>query len=114
MKRDGSVVTAWPLPGGRGVQQNPSGSDNTDEAQVALAMKDLPVLFSDRLNTDETDALRMMAEAGEWAEEIDLLIATLADRQQGVTDHERLDLTGLLGQLELSTDQLEHVPAADI
>jgi hypothetical protein len=112
MERDGAVLTAWPLAGGRGVQQNPSWSDDPEEAQLAQAMKHLPDRFSDRLDPDETDALRMMAEAGEWAEEVDLLIATLADKQQGVTDHERLNLTDLLGQLGLTTDQLDLLPCA--
>jgi hypothetical protein len=112
LKRDGSVVTAWPLPGGCGVQQNPSWSDNTDEAQVALAMKLLPDRYADRLDADEIHALRKMAEAGEWAEEVNLLIATLASARRAVTDHERLDLIDLLGQLQLATDQLDLVPSA--
>jgi hypothetical protein len=112
--RNGTIITAWPLPGGRGVQQNPSWSANPDEAQLAQAMQNLPALFSDRLNADDIDALLMMAKAGEWTEEMDLLIATLADRQQAVTDRERLELTDLLGKLELPTDQLELVPSADM
>lgn len=112
LEHDGTVITAWPLPGGRGVQQNPSWSANPDEAQLAQVMDVLADRFSDRLDADGADALRMMAEAGEWAEEVTLLIATLASEQRAVTDHERLDLTDLLGQLGLATDQLEFVPSA--
>lgn len=35
-------------------------------------MTDLPRRFSDRLDAHDTDALRTMAGAAEWAEEIDL------------------------------------------
>jgi hypothetical protein len=91
------------------VQQNPSWSANPDEAQLAQTMKHLPDLFSDRLNADDIDVLCIMAEAGEWAEEVNLLIATLADKQRIVTDSERMDLTNLLSKLGLTTDQLKLV-----
>jgi Bacterial EndoU nuclease len=112
VERDGTVVTAWPLPGGRGVQQNPAWGRNADETQLAEAMKLLPSRFADRLETDDLEALRMMADVGEWAEEVNLLVATLAHEQRAVTDHERCDLTYLLGQFELAADQLELVPSA--
>jgi Bacterial EndoU nuclease len=45
MGRDGAIATAWPLPGGRGVQQNPSWSMSPEEAQLARTMKVLPAVF---------------------------------------------------------------------
>ena len=112
VRRDGLILTAWPLPGGRGVQQNPSWSMSPEEAHLPRAMKDLPGRFGNRVDADDVDALCTMAEAGEWAEEIDLLIATLAARQQPVTHQERHDLRSLLDLLEMPVGQLDQVPAA--
>jgi len=110
VQRDGAVATAWPVPGGRGVQQNPTWSMNPDEARLARMMKRLPGRFCDRLNAEDIVALLAMAEAGEWAEEADLLIATLAAGQQSVTDEERCDLADVLVQVNLPADQLAKIP----
>lgn len=59
LKSEGEIVSAWPLPGGRGVQQNPSWSMSPAEAEHALAMKDLPDRFAHHLDADEVDALRI-------------------------------------------------------
>ena len=73
-------------------------------------MQRLPGRFSDRLDADDIDALRGMAEAGEWAEEADLLVATLAANRQPMTRQEREDLRELVDQMELSSHELENVP----
>ena len=113
VKRDGAIWSAWPLPGGRGVQQNPTWNMNPEEAQLARTMQHLPSRFSDRLDADDTDALRAMAEAGEWAEEAELLVAILAANQQPMTHHEREDLRELLDQMELPSHQLDNLRTTD-
>ncbi len=113
VKRDGEIITAWPLPGRRGVQQNPSWSMTADEARFTVSMKRLPGRFSDRLPADDLDALHMMAAAGEWEEEIDLLIANLTGNQQSVTNQERADLRRLLMQIGLAVDQLGKVASSE-
>lgn len=114
IKFDGSAWSAWPLPGGQGVQQNPHWSTNPNEVELARNMQHLPSRFADRLDRDDIDGLRAMAEAGEWAEEIDLLIAVLASTQRPVTALERHDLADLLTQLDMPADQLANVPSAGI
>ena len=113
MGRDGAIATAWPLPGGCGVQQNPSWSMSPEEAHLARTMKALPGRFSDRLDAGDIAALLAMAEAGEWAEEADLLIATLATRHQPVTHDERRELADLLHRMDVSAGQLDDIPPAD-
>jgi len=51
---DGAVTGAWPLVGGRGVQQNPSWSISREETVLVETMKDLPGRFSDHLCADDT------------------------------------------------------------
>lgn len=87
---------------------------NPEEAELARTMQRLPGRFSDRLDADDIDALHTMAEAGEWAEEADLLIATLATQRQPVTNQEREDLQELLHQMELPSDELKKVRTADV
>jgi hypothetical protein len=111
VKNDGAIHSAWPLPGGPGVQQNPTWSISAEEMELARTMKRLPNCFADRLDAGDVDALNEMAEAGEWAEEIDSLIATLVAKQRPATILERHQLTELLSQLGMRGDELQNVPS---
>jgi hypothetical protein len=83
------------------------------EARLAQMMKRLPCRFCDRLDAEDVVVFLAMAKAGEWAEEADLLIMTLAAGQLSVTREERCDLAGLLAQMNLPADQLANMPPAD-
>jgi len=76
-------------------------------------MTDLPDHFAHQLSADDVDAMRMMAESAEWAEEIGLLVATLVARQRPVSRQELHELRVLLQHMGLSLDELKQLPSAE-
>ena len=50
-----------------------------DERELTQRAYALPVIFPDRLTALDLAAIRDYAEAGEWGEEIDLLVACLSN-----------------------------------
>jgi hypothetical protein len=50
--------------------------------------------------------VREFAEAGEWAEELDLLVAALVAAHQPVSPSERDELTALLRATGMPTDSI--------
>jgi hypothetical protein len=66
--------------------------DEHDLAQRAYA---LPDTFAGRLSPADLASVREFAEAGEWGEELDLLVAILSGTSQPVSVAERDELTAL-------------------
>ena len=56
-----------------------------DDHELAERAHALPDIFANRLEPADLDAVREYAEAGEWGEEIDLLLASLRETQRSVT-----------------------------
>jgi hypothetical protein len=83
-----------------------------NESEFVIAMKSLPVRYADRVSAQDLEGLQLMAQGGEWGEEIGLLVACLAGTQQPISDQERHELRQLLERMELSTGPLEEVPPA--
>jgi hypothetical protein len=77
--------------------------DEHDLAQRAYA---LPDKFAGRLTPDDLASVREFAEAGEWAEELDLLVAALVVAHQRVSPSERDELTALLSATGIPTDPI--------
>jgi hypothetical protein len=80
--------------------------DEHDLAQRAVA---LPEQFADRLAPDDLAGVREFAEAGEWAEELDLLVTALAAARQPVSRSERDELAALLGATGMPTDPIDQL-----
>lgn len=66
--------------------------DEHDLAQRAYA---LPDTFAGRLSPADLASVREFAEAGEWGEELDLLVAALSGTSQPVSAAERDELAAL-------------------
>jgi hypothetical protein len=66
--------------------------DEHDLAQRAYA---LPDTFAGRLSPADLASAREFAEAGEWGEELDLLVAALSGTSQPVSVAERDELAAL-------------------
>ena len=67
-----------------------------DAYELAARAHALPAAFADRLEPADLTDVRELAEAGEWGEEVDLLVATLRVRHRSVTAAERCELMALL------------------
>ncbi|MGD0702956.1 MAG: hypothetical protein ABSA02_24115 [Trebonia sp.] len=67
-----------------------------DEHELAGRAYALPSRFADRLDPADLATVREYAEAGEWGEEIDLLLACLSAARRPVTVAERAELVALL------------------
>ena len=83
--------------------------DEHDLAQRAFA---LPGKFAGRLTPADLASVRELAEAGEWAEELDLLVAALAAARQPVSVSERDELTALLSATGMPTGPVERLSIA--
>jgi hypothetical protein len=80
-----------------------------DDYELAQRAHALPGRFADRLDAADLATVREYAEAGEWGEEIDLLLACLSAARQGVTAAERAELVALLQGMGMSA-----VPAEEL
>jgi hypothetical protein len=83
--------------------------DEHDLAQRAYA---LPDTFAGRLSPADLASVREFAEAGEWAEELDLLVAALAATHQPVSVPERDELTALVRAVGLPTEPVGRLVVA--
>ncbi len=75
--------------------------DEHDLAQRAYA---LPDTFAGRLSPADLASVREYAEAGEWGEELDLLVAALSGTRQPVSMAERDELAALGDALGLPSE----------
>jgi hypothetical protein len=72
-----------------------------NESELARRAYALPAMFADRLDPADLSSVQGYAEAGEWGEEIDLLLACLTAASQLVTSAERQELLTLLEAMGL-------------
>lgn len=82
-----------------------------DEYELAERAYALPATFADRLDPADLATVREYAEAGEWGEEIDLLLACLSAARRPLTAAERQELVALLEAMGLPTDPAEELGA---
>lgn len=82
-----------------------------DEYELAERAYALPGRFADRLDPADLATVREYAEAGEWGEEIDLLLACLSAAQRPVTAAERGELVALLEAMGMSAEPAEELSA---
>jgi len=68
-------------------------------------------MFADRLDPTDLATVREYAEAGEWGEEIDLLLACLSATRRPVTAAERGELVALLEAMGMSAGAAEELGA---
>jgi hypothetical protein len=77
-----------------------------DEHELAKRAYALPDRFADRLTPADLASVREFAQVGEWAEELDLLVAALGAAHQPVSPSERDELTDLLTATGMPTDPI--------
>jgi hypothetical protein len=82
-----------------------------DEYELAERAYALPGRFADRLDPDDLATVREYAEAGEWGEEVDLLLACLIAARRPVTAAEREELAALLEAMGLPAEPAEGLSA---
>ena len=82
-----------------------------DEYELAERAYALPARFADRLDPADLATVREYAEAGEWGEEIDLLLACLSAARRPVTAAEREELAALLEAMGMPTQPAEKLSA---
>jgi hypothetical protein len=82
-----------------------------DAYELAERAYALPGRFADRLDPADLATVREYAEAGEWGEEIDLLLASLHAGRQLVTAAEREELVALLEAMGLPAEPAEQLSA---
>lgn len=83
-----------------------------DEHELAERAYALPSRFADRLDPADLATVREYAEAGEWGEEIDLLLACLSATRRPVTDAERGELVSLLEAMGMPVEPAEELSDA--
>lgn len=84
-----------------------------DEHELAERAYALPGRFADRLDPADLATVREYAQAGEWGEEIDLLLACLSAARRPVTATERGELVTLLEAMGMPTGPAEELSAHD-
>jgi hypothetical protein len=82
-----------------------------DEPELAARTSRLPDTFADRLPLDVLEALRLMAEGGEWGEMLDLLLAVLSQADAAVTVAEGDELRQVLAGWRLPVAKVDELPA---
>ena len=82
-----------------------------DDYELAQRAHALPGRFADRLDPTDLATVREYAEAGEWGEEIDLLLACLNAGRRPVTVSERGELVVLLKAMGMSVAPAEELSA---
>jgi len=82
-----------------------------DEYELAERAYALPARFADRLDQADLATVHEYAEAGEWGEEIDLLLACLSAARRPVTAAEREELAALLEAMGMPTQPAEKLSA---
>jgi hypothetical protein len=82
-----------------------------DEYELAGRAYALPVRFADRLDPAQLADVREYAQVGEWAEEVDLLLACLRTAGRPVSAAERAELVALLQAMGLPTEPAEELRA---
>ena len=85
-----------------------------DEYELAERAHALPDRFADRLDPTDLATVREYAEAGEWGEEIDLLLACLTVARRPVTAGERGELVALLEAMGMAIEPAEALNADGI
>jgi hypothetical protein len=80
-----------------------------DEYELAERAYSLPDRFADRLDPTDLATVREYAEAGEWGEEIDLLLACLRATGRPVTAAERGELVALLEAMGMPSEPAEEL-----
>jgi hypothetical protein len=83
-----------------------------DDRELARLLEALPDRFADRVPGPQLEALRSLAEAGEYEEFLDALLAGLRKRHTLVTADERDQLDRLLRAMHLSTRPLTDLHVA--
>lgn len=82
-----------------------------DEYELAERAFALPARFADRLDPTDLATVREYAEAGEWGEEIDLLLAYLSTARRSVTAAERAELVALVEAMGMSSTTAQELSA---
>ena len=82
-----------------------------DQYEFAAPVHALPGMFADRLDPRDLADVRECAEAGEWGEEVDLLIACLRETRRPVSAEERQELVALLQAMGLPVEPAQELPA---
>jgi hypothetical protein len=83
-----------------------------DAYELTARAHALPDAFADRLTAADLADVRDCAEAGEWGEEVDLLLAPLRGRGQVITTAERCELMALLEAMGMPTDPVDRLNAS--
>lgn len=84
-----------------------------DEYELAERAYALPARFADRLEPTDLATVREYSEAGEWGEEIDLLLACLSTARRPVTAVEREELVTLLEAMGMSAEPAQALSVDD-
>jgi hypothetical protein len=83
-----------------------------DAYELAARAHALPDAFADRLTPADLADVRGCAKAGEWGEEVDLLLASLRGRGQVITTAERYELIALLEAMDMPPDPVDRLTAS--
>lgn len=82
-----------------------------EEYELADRAHALPGRFAERIDPGDLATVREYAEAGEWGEEIGLLLACLSGARRPVTVAEEAELLALLEAMGLSAEQADKLSA---
>ena len=96
-------------PRARDIGQSVEIQEPMDEYELARRAYALPGRFADRLDPVSLADEREYAQAGEWAEEVDLLLACLRGDRRSVSAAERAELAALLEAMGMPTEPAEEL-----
>ncbi len=80
-----------------------------DERRLLAALREVPDQYAGRVRKEDVAGIQSMAQAGEWRELVDLLIASLAYNHASITADEASALRSYLERLDIQGSALDQI-----
>jgi hypothetical protein len=84
-----------------------------DERRLLAALKELPGQYVGRVRKEDVPGIQSMAQAGEWRELVDLLVASLAYTHASITADEASALRSYLDDLGIQDSAIDEITILD-
>ncbi len=84
-----------------------------DQGRLLAALRQLPDQYAGRVRQEDVAGLRSMAQAGEWRELVDLLVASLAYNHAAISAQEANRLRSYLEDLDIQESAIDQIAIRD-
>jgi hypothetical protein len=80
-----------------------------DKGRLLAALRELPGRYVTRVRQEDIAGLQSMAQAGEWRELVDLLVASLAYNHASISEEEASALRSYLQDLDIQESAIDQI-----